>query len=85
MTWWLEPVSLVFVVGSAGGCLGGFFALLCSNMRMSRCKKIQCCCGLFTCDRENLSESEYSSEIENQHSIEQHNRPRSNSNDENQV
>ena len=48
--WWLEPVSLVFVIGSLGGCLGGFLALVCSNMRMSRCRKIQLCCGCFVCD-----------------------------------
>lgn len=84
--WWLEPVSLVFVIGSLGGCLGGFLALVCSNMRMSRCRKIQLCCGCFVCDRENLSEDEYNHEIENQHHIEnQVQRPRSNSLEDTQV
>jgi len=66
--WWLSSVELVFVVASAGACIGGFVALVCSNMRMSRCSKIKCCC--FECIRENLSEDEYKEEIANQHHIE---------------
>lgn len=70
MVWWLNPVSLVFVIGSACGACTAFIALLCSNMRMSRCKKISICCGCFACDRENLSETEFASELDNQHQIE---------------
>jgi hypothetical protein len=66
--WWLNSVELVFMVASVGACCGGFVALVCSNMRMSRCKKIKCCC--FECDRENLSEKEYAQEITNQQHIE---------------
>lgn len=65
--WWLNPIELVFVAASAGACLGGFVALICSNMRMSRCHKIKCCC--FECLRQNLSEDEYASEIANQQTI----------------
>lgn len=68
MTWWLNSVELVFMVASVGACMGGFTALICSNMRMSRCTKIKCCC--FECIRENLSEREYAEELENQHEIE---------------
>ena len=83
--WWYEPVSLVFVIGSACGAISAFVALTCSNMRMSRCKKISCCFGAFHCDRENLSETEFASELDNQHQIEAGmNRPRSNSNDNNE-
>mgnify|MGYP003637227479 FL=1 len=84
MVWWFEPVSLVFVIGSGCGAISAFVALACSNMRMSRCKKISCLYGCFSCDRENLSETEFASELDNQHQIEgQMNqpRPRSNSND----
>ena len=70
MTWWLNSVELVFIVASCGACFGGFVALTCSNMRMSRCKKIKVCCGCAECERENLSESEYEKELENQHEIE---------------
>ena len=68
MTWWLNSVEVVFVVASAGACFGGFIALVCSNMRMSRCSKIKCCC--FECIRENLTESEYNKELDNQHQLE---------------
>ena len=68
MGWWLNPIELVFVAGSAGACMGAFVALVCSNMRMSRCKKITCCC--LECIRENLSEEQYKEELENQHEIE---------------
>ena len=68
MGWWLNPIELVFVAGSAGACIGGFIALVCSNMRMSRCKTIRCCC--LYCERENLSEAEYNSELDNQHQLE---------------
>lgn len=68
MTWWLNSVELAFIVASIGACCGGFVALFCSNMRQSRCKKIKCCC--FECDRENLTESEYMAELDNQHHIE---------------
>ena len=83
MVWWFEPVSLVFVIGSGCGAISACIALTCSNMRMSRCKKISCLYGCFSCDRENLSETEFASELDNQHQIEgQMNqpRPRSNSN-----
>lgn len=66
--WWLNSVEVVFVVASAGACMGGFVALVCSNMRMSRCQKIKCCC--FECLRENLSENEYEKELSNQQRIE---------------
>jgi len=68
MGWWLNPLELVFVAGASGACIGGFVALVCSNMRMSRCTRIKCCC--FECIRENLSEREYAEELENQHEIE---------------
>ena len=68
MTWWLNSVEIVFVVASAGACFGGFIALVCSNMRMSRCSKIKCCC--FECIRENLTENEYNKELDNQHELE---------------
>jgi len=68
MTWWLNSVEIVFVIASAGACFGGFTALICSNMRMSRCVRIRCCC--LECDRENLSEREYEDEIKNQQQIE---------------
>lgn len=68
MTWWLNSVELVFMVASVGACFGGFTALICSNMRMSRCTRIKCCC--FECIRENLSEQEYKEELQNQHEIE---------------
>lgn len=68
MAWWLNSVELVFIVASCGACIGGFTALVCSNMRMSRCSKIKCCC--LYCERENLSETEYAEELENQHEIE---------------
>jgi hypothetical protein len=81
--WWNDAISLVFVISSIGACVGACTALLCSNMRMSRCRKIQLCCGCFSCDRENLSETEYNYEIENQHKIEDQmqpkTKPRSNS------
>lgn len=70
MSWWLNPISLVFVVASCGGCVGGFFAIVMSNCRMSRCKIIKICCGCVECERENLTEEEYKEEIANQHRLE---------------
>lgn len=68
MGWWLNVSELILLTGALGACCGGFIALVCSNMRMSRCKKIKCCC--FECDRENLTPEEYNKELENQHEIE---------------
>ena len=63
MGWWLNVSELILLTGALGACCGGFIALVCSNMRMSRCKKIKCCC--FECDRENLTPEEYNKELEN--------------------
>ena len=70
MSWWLNPVSLVFVIGSACGAISAFLSLGCSNCRLSRCRTISLFCGAFKCDRENLSETEYAEELDNQHQIE---------------
>ena len=66
MAWWFDPISLVFVIGSSCGAISAFLALSCSNMRMSRCKNISICCGFCSCIRENLSETEFAEELENQ-------------------
>lgn len=64
----MNPVSLVFVIGSACGAISAFIALTCSNMRASRCRTIKCCLCI-ECQRENLTEKEYEMELENQHEI----------------
>lgn len=69
--WWLNVSELILLTGALGACCGGFIALVCSNMRMSRCTKIKCCC--FECIRDNLSEEEYKEELDNQHQIERSN------------
>ena len=47
MTWWYEASSVILMIGSCGVFIGG----LCFQMRHSRCEKISCLCGLFSCER----------------------------------
>lgn len=67
MTWWNEPTALILVFGAFCAGFGGCIAIICSNIRMSRCKYIKCCC--LECLRENLSAAEYLKEIEHQQKI----------------
>lgn len=67
MTWWNEPTALVLIFGAfCAGC-GGFIAIICSNLRMSRCKYFKCCC--IEVYRENLTPEEYAQEMKIQNSI----------------
>jgi hypothetical protein len=67
MTWWNEPTALILVFGAFCAGFGGCIAIICSNIRMSRCKYIKCCC--LECLRENLSAAEYLKELEHQQKI----------------
>ena len=64
--WWYDPISLVFIISSACGAMSIFLSQFCSSCRMSRCLTIRLCCGAFECTRENLSETEFAEELENQ-------------------
>ena len=67
MTWWNEPTALILVFGAFCVGFGGCIAIICSNIRMSRCKYIKCCC--LECLRENLTATEYLKELEHQQKI----------------
>jgi len=67
MTWWNEPTALILVFGAFCAGFGGCIAIICSNIRMSRCKYIKCCC--LECLRENLTAAEYLKELEHQQKI----------------
>ena len=46
-----------FILGLVGA-LGGLISLIFSSMRKSRCGTINCCCGLFSCNRDVLTTDE---------------------------
>ena len=48
------PVSESFVLGIIGA-FGGLITLVFASLRKSRCNDINCCCGLFKCNREVMS------------------------------
>lgn len=47
--WWYESSSIILVLGACGACSVSIIYALCVNMRLSRCRKIKCCC--LDCDR----------------------------------
>lgn len=61
MTWWNEPTALILVFGAFCTGIGSCIAIISSNIRMSRCHKIKCCC--WECDRLVLSKEEQEREL----------------------
>lgn len=45
------PFSESFILGIIGA-IGGLISLIFASLRKSRCHSINCCCGLFTCNRD---------------------------------
>ena len=64
MTWWNEPTALILVFGAFCAGVGSCIAVVSSNIRMSRCHKIKCCC--WECDRLVLSKEEQERELASQ-------------------
>ena len=56
MGWWLSASSMILMLGATGSCLIGVIMAICSQQRQSRCSKISCCCGLFACERDVMSD-----------------------------
>ena len=61
MTWWNEPTALILVFGAFCAGVGSCIAVVSSNIRMSRCHKIKCCC--WECERAVLTPQEHANEI----------------------
>ncbi len=51
------PVSESFVLGVIGA-FGGLISLIFASLRKSRCNDINCCCGLFKCNRDVMDAEE---------------------------
>ena len=49
MTWWMNASSVILILGACSACSVSIIYAVCVNMRLSRCKRIQCCC--LDCDR----------------------------------
>jgi len=65
MSWWINnPSSIVLVLGAVSACVGSVIYASCSNMRLSRCSRIKCCC--FECIRDVPTEAEIELELKNQ-------------------
>ena len=57
----LHGFSESFILGMVAS-LGGLISLVFASLRKSRCGNIDCCCGLFRCQRAVLSEAELAME-----------------------
>ena len=66
MGWWLSASSMILMLGATTACITGVTIALCSSMRQSRCSKIKCCCGLFSCERDIMSDDLAKAELEHQ-------------------
>ena len=56
MGWWLSASSMILMLGATTACITGIVVAICSQQRQSRCSKINCCCGLFSCERDIMSD-----------------------------
>ena len=56
MGWWLSASSMILMLGATTACITGVVVAICSQQRQSRCSKINCCCGLFSCERDIMSD-----------------------------
>ena len=54
--WWNSASALILMLAATGSCLTGIIMAICSQQRQSRCSKISCCCGLFSCERDVMSD-----------------------------
>ncbi len=62
-------MSESFILGLIAS-LGGLIGLIFQSMRKSRCGDVSCCCGLFKCKRQILTNEELKNEpISPKHSI----------------
>jgi len=57
----VQQFSESFILGLIAS-VGGLIGLVFSNMRKSRCSDINCCCGLFKCNRNVLTKEELENE-----------------------
>jgi len=62
--WWNSSADLILVCAAVGSCCVGLIMGTCQSMRLSRCRKIKCCC--FECDREVETAEEMKMELEHQ-------------------
>ncbi len=46
-----------FILGLIAS-VGGLISLVFASLRKSRCENINCCCGMFKCNRDVLTEAE---------------------------
>jgi len=66
MGWWLSASSMILMLGATTACITGVVVAICSQQRQSRCSKINCCCGLFSCERDIMSDDLAKAELEHQ-------------------
>jgi hypothetical protein len=62
---------MILMLGATGSCLIGVIMAICSQQRQSRCSKISCCCGLFSCERDIMSDDLAKAQME----ADEHNKP----------
>jgi len=66
MGWWLSASSMILMLGATTACITGVVVAICSQQRQSRCSKINCCCGMFSCERDIMSDELAKAELEKQ-------------------
>jgi len=64
--WWYNASSIILLLGATTACITGIVVAICSQQRQSRCSKINCCCGMFSCERDIMSDDLAKAELEHQ-------------------